>query len=87
MTDTQGRFVSGAEVNVIVIPYNRVAPASVVTTDQNGWATFTLRPTSQFPLIKGFVINVYVRAIKPGDNILAGVTATRLTSVRINPAG
>jgi hypothetical protein len=85
VTDTEGRFVSGAEVSVITVPYGRVSPAGAVVTDQNGYATLTLQPTAKFPLQKGYLITVFVKAAKPGDNALAGVQAQRLTSVRINP--
>jgi hypothetical protein len=85
VSDTQGHFVSGAQVNLVIVPYGRVARAPVLTTDQDGWATFTLQPTSKFPLIKGYLITMQARAVKPGDNILEGVTAWRLVSVRINP--
>lgn len=86
VSDTQGHFVSGAQVNLVIVPYGRVAQAPVLTTDQNGWATFTLNPTSKFPLIKGYLITMQARAVKPGDVPIAeGVTAWRLVSVRINP--
>jgi hypothetical protein len=86
VSDTQGHFVSGAQVNLVIVPYGRVSPAPVLTTDQDGWVTFTLNPTSKFPLIKGYLITMQARAVKPGDNILEGVTAWRLVSVRINPS-
>src|SRR5207247_978128 len=54
--------VQGAEVSVIGIPYRRIAPAGVVTTDSQGWATFTLNPTALMPLARGAVIVVYVQA-------------------------
>jgi hypothetical protein len=85
ITDSQARFVSGAQVDLVMVPYGRISPVQTVLTDQNGYATFTLQPTAKFPLQKGFLITVFVRATKPGDNILTGVTAQRLTSVRINP--
>ncbi len=85
ITDTSGRLVSGAQVSIVAVPYGRIAAAGNVLTDQNGYATFTLQPTAKFPLQKGYLITIFVRAIKPGDDILAGVTAQRLTSVRINP--
>jgi hypothetical protein len=85
ITDTQGHPVSGADVHLVAIPYGRVAPPGTVKTDAVGWATFTLRPTARFPLRKGFLITIFARATKPGDPLLAGVSARRLVSVRINP--
>ena len=85
VSDTQGHSVSGADVTLVAIPYGRVAPPGTVKTDSSGWATFTLRPTARFPLRKGFLITIFARATKPGDPLLAGVSARRLVSVRINP--
>ncbi len=83
--DTEGHFVSGAEVFLSAIPFGRVAPAGTRVSDANGWATFTLRPTAKFPLVKGYLITIFARATKPGDDLLAGVSARRLVSVSINP--
>jgi hypothetical protein len=85
VTDTQGHPVSGADVYLVAVPYGRVAPAGTVRTDSSGWATVTLRPTDKFPLRKGYLITVFARATKPGDDLLAGVSARRLVSVRIDP--
>jgi hypothetical protein len=86
VTDTRGHPVSGADVHLVAVPYGRVAPPGTVETDASGWATFTLRPTARFPLRKGFLITIFARATKPGDSLLAGVSARRLVSVRINPS-
>ena len=84
VTDTQNHPVSGADV-YLVVPYGRVAPPGTVRTDANGWARFTLRPTAEFPLIRGYRITIFARATKPGGDLLAGVSARRLVSVRIDP--
>jgi hypothetical protein len=81
----RGLPVQGAEVRVIGIPYRRIAPAGVVTTDSQGFATFTLQPTVLMPLVRGAVIVVYVQATKPGQSVIGGVSATRLTQVTIQP--
>ena len=86
ITDVLGHLVSGAAVDFTPVPFERVLPPQTVTTNQQGFATVTLQPTAQFPLIKGYRIVVFVRATKPGDNIVAGVTGLRLTSVVINPS-
>jgi hypothetical protein len=86
VTDTEGHFVSGAQVFLVGIPFGRFQPAPTLTTDASGWATFTLQPTAQMPLRKGFLITIFVRATKPGDQLLAGVSTRRLVSLRINPS-
>jgi hypothetical protein len=85
VSDTMGRFVSGAEVRITPVPYGRVLPPGTTITDGSGWATFNLQPTDKFPLIRGYAITVFVRATKPGDDVVAGVTGFRLTLVTINP--
>jgi hypothetical protein len=83
--DSQGHFVSGADVYLVAIPYGRVLPPGTRRTDQSGWASFTIQPTRKFPLTKGYLITFFVRATKPGGDLLGGVSTRRLVSVRINP--
>lgn len=83
--DVQGHFVSGAQVSLVAVPFGRIAPAPTLTSDAQGYASFTLNPTAKFPLKKGFRITIFVRAVVPGTNVIAGPTALRLTSVGINP--
>lgn len=85
VTDVNERRVSGAVIDLVPVPFGRVTPPGPVQTNQNGVATLTLRPTAKFPLIRGYRITVFIRATKPGDNILEGVTAIRLSSVGIRP--
>jgi hypothetical protein len=68
------------------IPFGRIAPAPIRVTDGDGWATFTLDPTARMPLQRGFLITIFVRATKPGEPTLGGVSDRRLVSVRIAPA-
>jgi hypothetical protein len=51
-------------------------------TGPDGWATIQFFPTRLMPLHRAAVV-FFVRARKPGDNLLAGVTARRLVQVRI----
>jgi len=52
------------------------------TTDANGNAEITLMPRASFPLRRGYNVQFFLRATKPGENILAGVSTRRLTQVR-----
>jgi hypothetical protein len=85
VTDSDGHPVVGAQVFVSVIPFGRVAPAPITATDATGWATFTLSPTARMPLIRGYLLTFFVRATKPGEPVLAGVSNRRLVAVRIAP--
>ena len=79
---TAGKNVSDALVYAIGLPYSRVSTAPEVKTDGNGWATVTFQPEKLFPR-KGY-ITFFVRARKPGDDVLAGVSTRRLVQITIN---
>jgi hypothetical protein len=82
VSDTRGYVIRGALVYAIGLPYGWIRPAPEVITGTDGWATITLLPTSLMPLHRAAVV-FFVRARKPGDNILAGVSTRRLVQVRI----
>jgi hypothetical protein len=82
VSDSEGHFVSGADVFLLTIPFGRIAAAPIVKTDASGWATFTLQPTAKLPLHRGGLTAVYARATKPGDSVLGGVSTRRLSSIR-----
>jgi hypothetical protein len=78
-----GHAVAGALVRAIAIPYNRLAKAPEAVTDGNGWATLRFTVRKGFPLRRGYLITIFVRARKPGGSVLAGVSSRRLVSVRV----
>ena len=78
-----GRPVSGALVLAVGIPYNRLSSARETVTDGNGWATVTFTVRNTFRLRKGVLITVFVRARKPGESILAGISTRRLVALRV----
>jgi hypothetical protein len=78
-----GKPVSGALVRLIAIPYNRLSAARETSTDATGWATVTFQVRNTFPLRKGYLITVFVRARKPGGNVLAGISTRRLVALRV----
>jgi hypothetical protein len=82
VTDTRGYVIRGALVYAIGLPYSWIRNAPEVTTGGDGWATITLLPTAQMPLHRAAVV-FFVRARKPGDNLLAGVSTRRLVQVRV----
>jgi hypothetical protein len=79
---SRGRPVQGALVYALGLPYGWVRNAPEVSTDSSGWATITLRPTASMPLRPGALV-VFVRARKPGENLLAGVSTRRLVQANI----
>jgi hypothetical protein len=82
VSDAHGLAVQGALVYALGLPYGWTYSAGEVATDSTGWATLTIRPTPSMPLRPGALV-LFVRARKPGDNLLAGVSARRLVQVGI----
>jgi len=83
VSDTRGFSVQGALVYALGLPYGWVSNAAEQPTDSTGWATITFNPTAKLPLRHGTQLVVFVRARKPGDNLLAGVSTRRLVQARI----
>jgi len=83
VADTRGFSVQGALVYAIGLPYGWTRNTPEVTTDGNGWATVAFTPTRRLPLQRGTYLVVFVRARKPGDSTLAGVSSRRLVQARI----
>ena len=80
--DTRGFVVRDALVYANAIPFGRLIQPGEVRTDQQGWATMTITPTRLLPLANGYLLTMFVRARKSGDDILAGISTRRLISVR-----
>ena len=81
VSDTRGFVVRGALVFVRSTPLlTTTSPERATRTD--GWVTFRVRPRADFPLRRGYNVQFFARARKPGDNVLAGVSTRRLVQVR-----
>lgn len=83
VTDTRNYAVRGALVYVLGLPYGRIAPVPEQATDESGYATLQLNPTAKLPLVNGGALVLFVRARKPGDDLLAGVSTRRLVQLRV----
>jgi hypothetical protein len=84
VSDTRGFSIQGALVYALGLPYGWVRNAPEVATDGSGWATITLQPTASLPLHRGGAIVIFVRARKPGENLLAGVSTRRLVQASVS---
>ena len=85
VSDTRGRLVSGVLVLASAVPFGRVTTAPETATDSNGIATISVRATARLALVRGTAVQFFLRARKPGDDILAGVSSRRLVQVQIQP--
>jgi hypothetical protein len=85
VADAHGNAVRDALVYAIGVPSNRASFRGETRTDQNGWATFTYQILRGQPIKQGARLTFFVRARKPGDSVLAGVSTRRLVSVGVSP--
>jgi hypothetical protein len=82
VVDLHGYVVRGVYVYALGVPFGQIQNAPEAVTGQDGVATIQLLPTARLPLVRGGFLVMFIRARKAGDNVLAGVTARRLVSVR-----
>ena len=84
--DTRGRNVSGALVFLRSTPVVTTTPPERATGN-DGFVTFTVQPERDFGLVfrRGYNLQFFVRARKPGENPLVGVSTRRLVQVGISP--
>ena len=85
VSDTRGRLIQGALVLASGVPFGRVTTMPETATDSSGIATLTFRPTARLAIQGGTAVQFFLRARKPDDNVLAGVSSRRLVQVRIIP--
>jgi hypothetical protein len=85
VTACGGRPVQNALVYATAVPYNQWTIPAEQRTNASGWAELHFRRLSGFPVSsKQQLIAMFVRARKPGENLLGGISTRRLFSVHVN---
>lgn len=79
---TCSRDVIGASVYVTAVPYNQFNIPAEELTGNDGIATLVFRREANFPASdKQQQLTLFIRATKPGEDPLAGISTRRLVAV------
>jgi hypothetical protein len=81
--DTQNHPVQGAMVFVVGIPFGNTSTPAEQATGADGYVTFVIKPTRRLRLSARGNQLFFVRARKPGDRLIAGVSTRRLVNLSI----
>jgi hypothetical protein len=78
-----GYRVRGALVYGIALPYGQFRPAAEVTTGTDGYARIRFIPTPRLNVGRNRTVQFFLRARKPGDPLLSGVSIRRLVQATV----
>ena len=82
--DTCGQAVVGALVYAAAVPFGQVSTPAEAPTGPTGFVSLTFHTLAGFPLSRHQrSVAVFVRARKPGENLLTGISARRLFAIPV----
>jgi hypothetical protein len=85
VSSTCGGPVQGALVYATATPFNMLSIPAEAPTGSDGWVELSFNDIN-FPITpQQQLLAIFVRARKPGENLLSGISTRRLVSVRVNP--
>jgi K+-transporting ATPase c subunit len=85
VSSCQGRSIQGALVYAATVPFNQFSVPAEQRTGADGWASLTMHRLSGFPAAnRQQLLVMFVRARKPGDNVLGGISSRRLVSFPVS---
>jgi len=83
---TCGVNIKGASVYVTAVPYNQFSIPAEELTGDDGTAILVFRRDANFPASdQQQQLTLFIRATKPGEDPLAGVSTRRLVAVSFGP--
>jgi hypothetical protein len=85
VSNTCGQSVTGAMVYATAVPFDQFSVQPEQPTDANGNATITMHRQGGFPAArKQHLLVMMLRARKPGESVLGGISIRRLVSSRVD---
>jgi len=86
VSDTCGQSVKGALVYATAVPFGQLSTPAEASTGANGYVSLSFQTLPGFPLGQHQrSVQIFVRARKQGEDLLAGISARRLFEIPVSP--
>ena len=85
VSDTCGQSVQGALVYATAVPFGQLSNPAEAATGPTGYVSLTFQTLATYPLgTHQRSVQIFVRARKLGEDLLAGISARRLFAIPIS---